>query len=204
MRHEHIVAERVLDTTNRSATVVLRIRLSQQPVWEKSTKEDECTGDCIADLLAHRGTILVSVLDTRQRVLLSCTCAGSLTHLRTRCLNIKSTQSVFIGYIGYGHLFKPDGNLAELGFTYRPRWEETKERALLMRYIFASVYAFVVCEFRLLPLARALMRCLWGARRRRDLAPMPPPSMKLAAIQDACPSVFLNERTQFHLIPMYF
>lgn len=118
--------------------------------------------------------------------------------------HIKSTQSVFIGYIGYGHLFKPDGNLAELGFTYRPRWEETKERALLMRYIFASVYAFVVCEFRLLPLARALMRCLWGARRRRDLAPMPPPSMKLAVIQDACPSVFPNERTQFHLIPMYF
>jgi hypothetical protein len=30
-------------------------------------------------------------------------------------------QSVVISYIGYGHLFKPDGNLSELGFTYRPR-----------------------------------------------------------------------------------
>jgi hypothetical protein len=30
-------------------------------------------------------------------------------------------QSVVISYIGYGHLFKPDGNLSELGFTYKPR-----------------------------------------------------------------------------------
>lgn len=30
-------------------------------------------------------------------------------------------QSVVMGYIGYGHLFKPDGNLSELGFTYKPR-----------------------------------------------------------------------------------
>jgi hypothetical protein len=30
-------------------------------------------------------------------------------------------QSVIMGYIGYGHLFKPDGNLSELGFTFRPR-----------------------------------------------------------------------------------
>mmetsp|Transcript_16718 Transcript_16718/g.24570 ORF Transcript_16718/g.24570 Transcript_16718/m.24570 type:complete len:154 (+) Transcript_16718:235-696(+) len=50
-------------------------------------------------------------------------------------------ESVFIGYIGYGHLFKPDGNLAELGFTYRPRWEETKERALLMRHLCACLGA---------------------------------------------------------------
>jgi len=100
VRHEHIVAERVLDTTHRSATVVLRIRLSQQPAWEKSTIEDECTGDCIADLLAHRGTILVSVLDTRPRVLLSCTCAGSLSHLRARCLahtsNLRRVSSLDI------------------------------------------------------------------------------------------------------------
>jgi len=50
-------------------------------------------------------------------------------------------QSVVISYIGYGHLFKPDGNLSELGFTYKPRWEESKERALLLRHLCAVLGA---------------------------------------------------------------
>ena len=93
-------------------------------------------------------------------------------------------QSVIMGYIGYGHLFKPDGNLSELGFTFKPRcvvqisfcsacefvrgralqrdayhcgspscglrilllrWEESKERALLLRHLCAVLGAGVVC-----------------------------------------------------------
>ena len=53
-------------------------------------------------------------------------------------------QSIFVGYVGYGHLFKPQGNLQALGFTFKPRWTTfntahrlTHPPCLLRSFLFA-------------------------------------------------------------------
>uniref|UniRef100_A0A7S4KX51 Uncharacterized protein n=1 Tax=Guillardia theta TaxID=55529 RepID=A0A7S4KX51_GUITH len=45
------------------------------------------------------------------------------------------------GQIGFGHLFKEDGNLSTMGFTFKPRWEDSKERQLLLRHFCAILGA---------------------------------------------------------------
>jgi len=45
------------------------------------------------------------------------------------------------GQIGYGHLYKEDGNLSMMGFTFKPRWEDSRERQLLLRHFCAILGA---------------------------------------------------------------
>ena len=43
-------------------------------------------------------------------------------------------QSVVIAYIGYGHLCQPEGNLRQLGFTFKPRCSPSLFLSLTLSY----------------------------------------------------------------------